>query len=352
MGWNFFITGIIVFLLVSFISTVIILRYVWIRESKVRRYFIKLCITGFTFIFLFLVIEVFFRFFVIQTDGNAFTLSAKLWYSKYWVPINSLGYRDIEHTESSLKGKKIIFVAGDSFVAGSGIKNYQDCFSNILQKKLGEDYVVINIAKLGWATEDEYDAILSYPNKPDIIVLSYNRTDIGGSARKMGVVINELINLPPTPGIIKYLFNTSYFFNYCYFRLYRFYKSRYIDQIYSDYFLNCFSNEMIWQDHKRSLLNIISYAKNQNVKLIVLVFRLNTRRRVEFIWNFTSKVVDFLNLNKVTVIDLADKLIVRNPRELIVNSFDRHPSVKLHKEIGSLLAEYVYQAENKYKDNR
>lgn len=344
---------IIVFLLLLSVTMVIILRCMWIRESKLRRYFIKLCITGFTFILLFLVVEVFFRFFVIQTDNLGFTLAAKLWYSKYWIPINSFGYRDIEHTKPSLNGKKIIFVVGDSFVAGAGIKNYKDRFSNILQKNLGEDYVTINIARPGWATEDEYNAILSYPYKPDIIILSYNWTDIEGSAKKMGIDINKYKSTIPSPtsGIIKYFFNTSYFFNYCYYRLYRFYKSNDITQIYSN-FLDCPSNEMIWQDHKKSLFNIISYAKNQNIELIVVVFPfLRPRHAIIFSKNFSTKIVDFMNFNKVTVIDLTDKLIGRNPQELIVNSFDSHPSVKLHKEIANLLVEYVYQVENKHKEN-
>ena len=49
--------------------------------------------------------------------------------TKYWKPINSYGYRDIEHV--NLKEKKLPFVVGDSFVAGHGIKNYKDLFSNV-----------------------------------------------------------------------------------------------------------------------------------------------------------------------------------------------------------------------------
>lgn len=350
MDWYFFIITIIVSLLTLLITTVIIFRHIWIRESKIRKCFLNLCITGFTLIILFLVIEVFFRFFVIQTDKRCFTLAAKLWVSKYWVPINSLGYRDIEQTESRLKGKKIIFVVGDSNIAGVGIKNYKDRFSNILQEKLGEDYVVINIAKPGWGTEDEYNAILYYPNKPDIIILCHYGNDIISSAERMGFGVSEYMwsYIPPTPGMIKYLFNTSYSFNYCYYRLCSFYKDRHITS-YSDYLRSCFSNETIWQVHKRSLLNIINYAKNQNIELIVLSLPfLKTRGAIEFSKSFTSKIVGFMNLNKVTAIDLTDRLIGRDPRELTVNSFDDHPSVKLHKEIGNLLVEYVTGLKSKY----
>jgi len=355
MNWYFFIMAIIVSSIVLFIAIFIISKYLWTRESKIRKYFIKLCITAFTVILLFLVTEVYFRFFFIQTDNFAFTLSSKLWLSKYWTPINSFGYRDTEHSESSLNGKKIIFVVGDSFVAGYGIKNYQDRFPNVLQKKLGQDYVVINIAQGGWATEDEYNAILSYPHKPDIIVLSYSMNDITDSAsvQKMGLGINKSINLPPTTGIIKYFCDVSYSFNYFYYRLYRFYKSRDINEASLKNTLTCFLNETIWQNHKSSLLNIINYAKDQKIELIVLVFPLLvTRRAMKFGKIFTSKTVDFMKLNKVTVIDLVDKLMGRDPQELTVNALDGHPSVKLNREIGNLLVEYVYQADNKQKGQR
>ncbi len=89
-------------------------------------------------------IEIFFGFFFVKSDGFCFTLASKTWFKRYWLPINSLGYRDIEYTKDNLKGKRIVFVVGDSFVAGQGIKNYKDRFSNILQEKLGKSWAVLN----------------------------------------------------------------------------------------------------------------------------------------------------------------------------------------------------------------
>ena len=102
------------------------------------------------------------------------------WFEKNW-KVNSLGYRDIEH--DSYDNRQIIFVVGDSFVAGHGIARPGDRFSDLLQKRLGDRYVVVNIAQNGWNTPEEYQAIISYPRKPNRIILSYFINDITDAAK-------------------------------------------------------------------------------------------------------------------------------------------------------------------------
>ena len=85
-----------------------------------------------------IVLESFFRAFVVYPDGFSYTLASQKRLAEYWKPINSFGYRDIEHDLSSLGSKKILFVVGDSFVAGQGIDNPRDRFSDVLAAQLGD----------------------------------------------------------------------------------------------------------------------------------------------------------------------------------------------------------------------
>lgn len=301
----------------------------------------KLLVIIFIFIILFLAMELFTRFFVIQSDSFNFTLASKLWYKKYWKPVNSLGYRDIEHTAPSLMGKKVIFVVGDSFVAGAGIKNYKDRFSNLLQDKLGKNWVVINIAHCGWATEKEYKAILSHPYKPDIIILCYTFNDIEDAARKIGVKMKLPIN--PPPRIIKSFISTSYLFNYFYWRYIRYIRPESIIQTYCENIQNYFLDEMVWQEHKGELLNIINYAKIRNIELIIVLIPLPSR--IEFSKKIMSKAAGFMELNKISVISLIDKFRGRDYRDLIVSLTDGHFNVKANREIADILFDRVYKAD-------
>ena len=84
-------------------------------------------------------------------------------FERYWQPINSLGYRDYEWTPEKVGNRKRIVVVGDSFVAGGGVEKIEDRFSNQLGEKLGDDYVVMTVARNGWNTRQEIEGVLAYP---------------------------------------------------------------------------------------------------------------------------------------------------------------------------------------------
>jgi hypothetical protein len=89
------------------------------------------------------------RHYVIYSDGLGFTLMYDRWHKKYWHPVNSQGYRDIEWSAEQLAGKTKIIVTGDSFPAGHGTNNVADRFPNVLQQELGDDYAVMLVARQG-----------------------------------------------------------------------------------------------------------------------------------------------------------------------------------------------------------
>lgn len=298
---------------------------------------ISVCIT----ICILFVFEIFFYCFNIQSDAFGFTLASQRWFSKYWTPINSFGYRDVKYKDTDLQGKRIIIVVGDSLVAGHGIKNTKDRFSDLLGCLLGDSVVVINVAKCGWDTRDEYHAIVSYPYKPELIILSYYINDIEGAGSKCGLQMPVLIK--PIPKIIRPFVSHSYLLNYAYWKLYR---SRCADprKAYWKYLGRCYKDEKVWALHKKDLLKIINYAKTENINLIMIIFPdLQDIIRSKY---FTSKVYDFVQPQGVRVIDLTSYLIGKNSTELVISRIDAHPSKSLSKKIATLLLEEV----KKYED--
>lgn len=328
----------IIILTLVLISLVFVLKYLWVADSKTRTTFINISISLFTLFYIFIAMEGYFKFYFRQSDTWGHTFASKRWFGKYWNTRNSFGYRDIEHPEKEMAGKKILFMVGDSFVAGHGIEKCEDRFSDVLQKNLGKEWEVIIVAGNGWSTPQEYDAILSYPRKPDVIVLSYYINDILEAAKKHNLKPPTL-DLPSS--IIKPLVYKSYLVNFLYWRIYRITSS---PKGFWEFLLESYSNKEIWQTHKNELLEIINYAKKEHVGLVSIVFP--HLRKIKDSKVLTKEVVDLMKDSGVPVIDFGEKLKGRDVAGLVVNNFDSHPGVELNREIGNMLSSYVRKAYN------
>lgn len=317
------------------------LRSVWTRPSRARSVLIKSSVSLATTIFLFLILELVFYSFVIS-DGFNFTLASHRWFEKYWNPINSLGYRDTEHSPAEFHNKKVIWVVGDSFAAGQGIPRIENRFSGILQQDLGDQYVIAVIAQPGWNTADEYKAMLSYPYQSKRIVLCYFVNDIIGANLKLGYGYPPHAEQPQNP-TLKYTVEHSYLVNFVYWRLFRFYEQD-LGRKDWEYLTWSYSNPDIWKVHEAELAQIVAYARDRKMALTVLLFPSLTN--VKGSVPITSKVAGFFQAHDVPVIDLEPLLETRDPKSMIVNSLDAHPNEALNKEIGELLTKEI-QAEDR-----
>ncbi len=317
---------------------ILLFRYLWTSQSKTRTVLLNLSVSFFIFYYVILGAEFYFRFFFKQSDSFGVTLASKAWTKEYW-HYNSLRYRDYEHPLSRLSKKKVVFVVGDSFVAGEGLENMDDKFSSVLGRRLGDEWEVVTLARCGWATERELKAIIAYPYKtPKTIILSYYINDIHGAAFKNGDSFPDLFNKPPK--ILENAINNSFLFNFIYWRVYRILNA---DKggVYWEWLKKNYSSEKVWQTHKKELLDIVNYSRGKNIDLVILVFP--NLKQIQASKAFTSKVIDLMKSENIKVIDVATKLALdkRDPAELVVNPVDAHPSVKLNREIGEMLIEYI-----------
>jgi hypothetical protein len=293
-----------------------------------------------TTICLFLILELIFYSFIISDSLN-FTLASHRWFEKYWRPINSLGYRDTEHSPAEFRDKRVIWVVGDSFVAGQGISRIENRFSDILQRNLGDQYLVTIIAQPGWNSADEYKAMLSYPYQPKRIILCYLVNDVIGANLKLGYGYPVHVEKPHNL-ILEYSVEHSYTINFVYWRLFRF-RNRDMGKKDWEYITASYSNPDIWKVHEAELAQIIAYARNHEVALTVLLFPSLTD--VKGSAPITSKVAQFFRANNVPVLNLEPLLESRDPGTMIVNSLDAHPNEALSKEIGELLTHQIQTEE-------
>jgi lysophospholipase L1-like esterase len=278
--------------------------------------------------------ELFFAFYA-QTDNKIATLAARNWLNRYW-ELNSLGYRDVEWTDTYLGQKRKILVLGDSLAEGYGIKNVEDRFSNVLGRSLGEDFVVLNLGVAGLNTAGEIDRIKGFPHKPEILIYQYYINDIEDAARARGL---RLTNPVPHPWpILEPLIKNSYALNFIYWRLTRL-SPQSPSGDYLSWVKQAYNDPDIWWTHQQELLTIYQGAASENVKLIVVVFPALTD--VSGSREITAKVVSFFTERGVPTLDVAAWLEGVPPEKLVVNSFDAHPNEWVHQQVADKLYDLI-----------
>lgn len=320
------------FACVALLFTVLLFKYLWKGKSSVRSGLLNTLACLFTLVFAFFILEFYFYNFP-QSDQFGLTWAAQRWQQKYWKPINAVGFRDVEHSLSDLNHKKIVVVLGDSFAAGYGIKRVEDRFSDRLQKKLGDQWIVLNVAKNGWGTQEEFDALSSLKVRPDVIILTYYINDILSAAFKHGY--NDPFRFKRPSGFVVPFIKYSYFINYYYWKIFRFkniYQLRSNVKKFLDF---CFHDQKIWETHKRELTAIVNYAKNNRGRLVFIGFPnladiQGTRLHLE-------KVTRLFEMHDIPTLDLALEFSGRKVSDLIVNHLDAHPGVEVHREIAELV---------------
>lgn len=289
-------------------------------------------------------LELYFRFFFIQSDGVGITYAHKKWIEKYWKPINSYGFRDVEWLPSDLSGKKVIIVVGDSFTAGHGIKNISDTFSGVLASKLGSNYSVVNISLCGLNTVGELVTLYKYHQNADIVIWSYLPNDIEGTSKQFER-FDYKIKYPK--GFLKYFVDNSSFFNFVWWRLIRLGTFK-RNESYSIWLKAQFNDPEIWNLHQSALKLFIRLCNEIHAKPIVVLFPfLNGVEESKIYLGKVGKVFEDLNIPMLNVLDLISGMEVK---DLVVNGVDLHPNERLHKLVGEKLYGLVLQQD--YKEDK
>lgn len=278
-------------------------------------------------------VEFYFKLFFAQTDGYTFVLAAQNWHQKYWYPVNSFGYRDREWTPADLAGKTKVMVVGDSLAAGTGIKNYEDRFSNQLGKLLGPDYVIFNVASPGWSTQDEIRAIIEYPYIPDLLILAYFVNDIERVAYDQSIQRPKFFSHPG--GILGVVVNNSYAFNFLYWRWYR-WSQPVQNPTYLEWVDSLYQNQELWWRHQQELLTIIEGAASEQIPLVVIVFP--NLADVAASQAMTRPVIDFFQEHHTPVLDVSSLVAGHAQAAITVNAVDAHPN----ELVNELVAEQLY----------
>ncbi len=333
---DYFVFVIAYFVIVTALaaSVAVIFRRRWVRPGRTRTLAIRLSLSLFSMLYLLVALEGVFAYAFVESDGFAFTLASRRWFHKYWHPINSHGFR----AQEPVWKDHIVEVTGDSFVAGHGIERIEDRFPEVLGRKLGNGWTVVNIGGDGWGPPDYLRALDSYDHRPDVVVVSYFINDIEPAAKAMGFSHPQLRIAPPrwlAPIICR-----SSLLDWVYWRVYR--RANIGETSYNDYLKEAFSREDIWTRHLAELDAIVARGKRDGALVVFVIWPDLTNVRGAA--PYTARVAKHLRAEGVTVLDLADPFADRDPRRMIVNQMDAHPNEAVHAEVAQMLYEIINAA--------
>ncbi len=321
-----------------------LIRYLQKRRSnhqKIQNLLVNLTLSGLCLFLAFMAAEFYFKVFFAQPDAYVFTLSAQNWEERYWQPINSLGYRDREWQPDEVEGKLKVMVVGDSLAAGLGIENYEDRFSNRLNKLLGEQAVVFNVALPGWHTRREIEAMVNYSYRPDIVILTYFINDVEGAAYHQGVEHPEFGVYKPSLWVDP-LVKNSYAFNFLYWRLARLGQQE-GQAVYWEWVTGLFARPDVWWAHQQEFQTIVDGTKSERIPLIVVVFPNITS--IEASRQITQPVLDFFQSRGVPTLDVGRLIAGQNPRDLMASPVDGHPNEWVNEQVAQQLYEMILQVQ-------
>lgn len=258
--------------------------------------------------------------------------------------LNSWGYRDIEWTPELVAGKVKVMVVGDSFVAGAGLARVEDRFSNRLGEMLGTDYVAFNVGKNGLNTGQVIQAIIEYPHRPDVLVLSYYLNDIESVSPPCQGSPTPLLQVsdPLLP-----LVENSYAANFFYWRL-----ARVVQGLQPDLRWEClfkaYTDPEIWWLHQQELLSIYEGTRSEQIPLFVVVFP--SMLYLEDSKVATERVINLYQQQNVPVVDVAALVKDLPAKQRIASPMDTHASALVNQLVADKLYEMFFET-NLTKDD-
>jgi hypothetical protein len=294
-----------------------------IKKAK-RNYLLAL----FSFLLIGVLAEVRFIFFA-HSFGHGQSYASAQWFIKYWKPINTLGYRDLEVNQAQ-DSKNDLVIIGDSFIAGHGINYPKQRFSDILRSKKTE-LKVYNAGLMGTNTIDELHAIKAFPIKPEYIICSYYENDSEYLSDELN--LEEILPHNKLISPVKFLVQESYLFNYTYWEVFATKAIiKNLEKANIDFY-QPYRDTILFNKHCEDLSEIFDYCKSINTKLYFLVFPSMDSNMEYTVPLVVDPIIKYLESNEIETINVYELVKHLPLRKRIVNLNDEHPSVLVNKII-------------------
>lgn len=298
-------------------------------SPKKKRIFLSLTFFTLSLILVFSLFEGYFRYVYDQSDGLGFLKVNERWHKRH-VVFNNFFFRDRDFVENKKEGTIRIGVLGDSIAQGDGIKNVDNRFSNLLEKKLQEAGFIVevyNLGRAGYDTEGEIDVYNDIEHLNfDLIIWEYFINDIQPKDSSTGTPI--IAKNSHRAKILENISSQSFFLDFLYWRFSTVYDKTIMALRSAD--VEQYQNPFVLEKHKKDISDFLKAFKDQNKKVVVIMFP-----SIMLLGNnypvFTNEIMfNHFYQNEAEVVNLYDYLKDQNPNNLRASRFDTHPNESVH----------------------
>lgn len=298
-------------------------------SQRRKKILLSISFSIFFLIFTFSFFEAYFRYIYDESDGLGFLKVNERWHRRH-VVFNNFFFRDQDFVENKKEDVVRIGVLGDSIARGDGIKDVNNRFSNLLEKKLkdaGFNVEVYNLGKAGYDTQGEIDVYNNIKHLNfDLIVWEYFINDIQPKENSTGTPI--IVKNSKRTKLVEFISNQSFFLDFLYWRFSTVYDKTILALREAD--IDRYKDEAILENHKKDISDFIKSLNEENKKILVVMFP-----SITFLGNdyptFTNDIMlNHFKENNVEVVNLYDYLKNENSKDLRASRFDTHPNEKVH----------------------
>lgn len=305
-----------------------------------KKQLLVLIFSVFLLVVMYSFLEGYFRYRYDQSDGLGFLKTNARWFDRH-VVFNTYGYRDRDFTLSKKPREVRIGVIGDSITMGYGIKNVENRFSNLLEKKLKRNGINAQVYNIGQSGVDTCSEIKEFNRVKqlnfDIMIWEYFVNDVQPCDKSTGkqVIIHQNARMNPA---VNFLRRTSFFFDFIYFRFSSVHESTYFKLRTAD--LAQYHNPAVLKNHLQDVTILSKMLQDNSTthKVVVVffpsLFLLDRNYPAKGIHTMLDK---YFQEQGNSVIDLLPYLIDKSKNNLIVNRFDSHPNEYVNDMVANLL---------------
>lgn len=281
--------------------------------------------------------EVYYRYIYDDTDTMDFSKVSQRWFSRHF-HLNSRASRDnLEYANDLQPGRRRVTFLGDSFTAGHGVKDVEDCFANRI-RRLHPEWEVHVFARPGLDTGDELQALsgtLADKYQIDEVVLVYCLNDISDLLPELAELVQHVTAEVEHSGWLR---RNSYLVNTLYNRLVLMDMKRYFPMMLEAY------RSPVWEQHKQRLKAMRDLVQSHGGRLCVVTFpfleQLGPKYEYQLVHDRLDQCWRELNVPHLDLLPVFKNL---PPRKLTVNRFDPHPNVYTHQLAAEAIDKFLRQ---------
>ncbi len=305
-----------------------------------KKALVALYFTFLSFVMVYSGFEAYFRYRFDESDSLGFLKVNARWYKRHIV-FNNFFYRDRNFEEKKKDGVTRIGVFGDSIAMGYGIKDTNNRFSNLLEKKLKDaqhNVEVYNLGVSGYGTKQELDDYEKTKHLNfDIVIWEYFLNDAEPAEESAGtrVILKEKWQ----GKLVSFLSQYSYFLDYVYWRLAARYENTFRELRNVD--MESYKDPENFKRHKKDVEDFIKELQADNKKFIIVIF--------PFLYSLPSypaldihkTITAIFKEHGVEYIDMLDDLKDKQASDVTVSRFDYHPNEYVQRLVADKLYDKI-----------